>query len=382
MTPNNLPLGPSSIVGSYRIVKRIGAGGMGEVFEAKHALLPRRVALKVLHCELSHGSGMDSRMIQEASILDGLHHPGIVRVFECGFLSDRRPWIAMELVSGESLAERLARDLQLPPIEVCDLVAGLADILATVHTCGIVHRDLKPENVLIAITSSGCSLRIIDWGVARLGPMAKLTQPGVTCGTPTYMSPEQAAGRDIAGPCDIYSLGVIAYEALAGHAPFDGRTLAEVVSLHLHGAAAPLCVECPTAPAALCDLIHQMLEKASSARPTAAEVRERMSSIAQIMEDTHSEFESYEITTKPWIPMQLLPILECVPLFVTPAPSSKRPVVIGRPAWTPELPGPVPGRWSSALIRPDGVAARSLAGFCGATEHELGTAAHRWPAYC
>jgi serine/threonine-protein kinase len=353
MTPNNLALGPGSIVGSYRIVKRIGAGGMGEVFEAKHALLPRRVALKVLHCELSHGSGMDARMIQEASILEGLHHPGIVRVFECGFLSDRRPWIAMELVSGESLADRLARDLQLPPIEVCDLVAGLADILATVHTCGIVHRDLKPENVLIAITSSGCSLRIIDWGVARLGPMARLTQPGVTCGTPIYMSPEQAAGRDIAGPCDIYSLGVIAYEALAGHAPFDGRTLAEVVSLHLHGAAAPLCVQCPTAPAVLCDLIHQMLEKVPSARPTAAEVRERMSSIAQIMEDTHSEFESYEITTKPWIPMQLLPSLECVPLLVTLASSSKRPVVIGRPAWTPELPARVPGLWSSALIRPD-----------------------------
>jgi len=106
MTPNNVALGPGSIVGSYRIVKQIGVGGMGEVFEATHPLLPRRVALKVLHCELSQGSGMDSRMIQEASILDGLRHPGIVRVFECGFLGDRRPWIAMELVTGESLATR------------------------------------------------------------------------------------------------------------------------------------------------------------------------------------------------------------------------------------------------------------------------------------
>jgi eukaryotic-like serine/threonine-protein kinase len=346
MTPNNIALGPGSIVGSYRIVKQIGVGGMGEVFEATHALLPRRVALKVLHGDLSHGSGMDSRMIQEASILDGVRHPGIVRVFECGLLGDRRPWIAMELVSGESLATRLARDVQLAPSEVCDLVASLADILATVHEGGIVHRDLKPENVLLAATGAGFSVRIIDWGVARLGPTARLTRPGVTCGTPTYMSPEQAAGRDIAAPCDMYSLGVIAYEALAGHAPFDGRTLAEVVALHLHGEAAPLFVECPTAPQALCDLIHEMLQKAASARPTAAEVRDRMSSIAQIMEDAHSEFESYDITTKPWLPT---PNLEWLPSLVALAPSAMQSVTIGRPSWTPELPLSVPGQWGSAL---------------------------------
>jgi eukaryotic-like serine/threonine-protein kinase len=347
MTPNNVALGPGSIVGSYRIVKQIGVGGMGEVFEATHALLPRRVALKVLHRELSHGSGMDSRMIQEASILDGLRHSGIVRVFECGFLGDRRPWIAMELVSGESLATRLARDVQLAPSEVCDLVASLADILATVHPCGIVHRDLKPENVLLAATGSGFSPRIIDWGVARLGPTARLTEPGITCGTPTYMSPEQAAGRDIAAPCDMYSLGVIAYEALAGHPPFDGRTLAEVVSLHLHGEAAPLSVECPTAPHALCDLIHQMLEKAPLARPTAADARERMSTIAQCMEDAHPEFESYDITTKPWLPT---PSLEWLPSLVTLAPSIIQSVTIGRPSWTPELATSVPRQWTGAQI--------------------------------
>src|SRR4029077_5336073 len=108
------------------------------------------------------------------------------------------------------------------------------------------------------------------WGVARLGSAARLTLDGFACGTPTYMSPEQATGRDIAAPCDIYSLGVIAYEALAGHAPFDGRTRGEVIPLPLHGEAAPLSVLCPTAPPALCDLIHQMLEKVPSSRPTAS----------------------------------------------------------------------------------------------------------------
>jgi serine/threonine protein kinase len=349
MTANNIALGPGSIVGSYRILNQIGAGGMGEVFEAEHVQLPRRVAIKVLHRELSNAAGMDLRMIQEASILDGLRHPGIVRVFECGFVGDRRPWIAMELVTGESLANRLARDLQLPPAEVCDLVGALADVLATVHPRGIIHRDLKPENVLFAGTNTGFSLRIIDWGVARLGPTARFTQPGATCGTPTYMSPEQATGRDIAAPCDIYSLGVIAYEALAGHAPFDGRTLAEVVSLHLYGEAAPLSVQCPTAPPALCDLIHQMLEKVPSSRPTASEARRRASRIATIMKDDTSEFESYDITTKPWTPMQPLPIVEWAASLV----ASARSMAIRRPAWTPDVPASIPARWNSALIRSD-----------------------------
>lgn len=344
MTANDVALGPGSLVGSYRIVERIGAGGMGEVFEAAHVLLPRRAAIKVLHRELSNAAGMDSRMVQEASILDGLHHPGIVRVFECGFVGDRRPWIAMELVTGGTLANRLARELVLPPAEVCDLVAALAEVLATVHVRGIVHRDLKPENVLFAGTDTGFSLRIIDWGVARLGAAARLTRPGATCGTPTYMSPEQATGRDIAPPCDIYSLGVIAYEALAGHAPFDGRTLVEVLSLHLHAEAMPLSVQCPTAPPALCDLIHQMLEKIPSSRPTASEVHRRASGIARIMKDASSEFESYDLTTKPWTPMQPLPIVEWAASLA-----------IRRPAWTPDVPASIPAGWESALIRLDGL---------------------------
>jgi serine/threonine-protein kinase len=382
MTANNVALGPGSIVGSYRIVKQIGAGGMGEVFEASHVLLQRRAAIKVLHRELSNAAGMDSRMVQEASIVDGVHHPGIVRVFECGFIGDRRPWFAMELITGESLASRLARDVQLPPVEVCDLVAALADVLATVHRRGIVHRDLKPENVLFASTNTGFSLRVIDWGVARLGSAARLTQPGATCGTPTYMSPEQATGLDIAAPCDIYSLGVIAYEALAGHPPFDGRTLAEVVSLHLHGEAAPLSEQCPMAPPALCALIHQMLEKVPSVRPTASEARRSASTIAKRMKDLSSEFESYDITTKPWTPVQPLPIIEWAASLVAHA----RSMAIRRPAWTPEAPASIPARWKSALIRSD----RCTLSYCPRevipgvhVDEPVACTPHKaWPASC
>jgi eukaryotic-like serine/threonine-protein kinase len=288
-----------SIIGSYRIVKQIGVGGMATVFEGVHLMLSRRVAIKVMHPQLRSDSGMDTRMIQEAAILDKLYHPGVARVFDCGLLADARPWIAMELVAGESLAAKLARDAKLSTTEVCNLIAALADVLATTHPRGIVHRDLKPENILFAEASSGFPLRVIDWGVAHLGFEPRLTVDGVTCGTPIYMSPEQTAGCDIAPACDIYSLGVIAYEALAGVAPFEAHTLAEMSAMHVNCEPMPLAEYCPAAPPALCDLIHLMLRKIPSHRPSAADIRQAMQRIAAEILDDSVEFASYAITTAP-----------------------------------------------------------------------------------
>jgi len=319
-----------SIVGSYRIVGQIGAGGMGKVFEAVHTMLPRRVAIKVLRPELGGNPGMDSRMVQEASILDQLQHPGIVRAFDCGLLEDGRPWIAMELVAGESLATRLARAHALPPADVCRIIATLADVLATVHGHGIVHRDLKPDNVLFADPISGCELRVIDWGIARLGSAVRHTLDGVTCGTPIYMSPEQVVGRNIAPPCDLYSLGVIAYEALTGHPPFDGTSIAEVATMHLHAEVPSLVEQCPAAPKALCELVHQMLAKDPAQRPTATDVRDTMRRLAAELSGCDSEFESYDVTT----------ISDAHPITRTASPLR----------WTPEL--PTLGRLMSQVIRP------------------------------
>jgi serine/threonine-protein kinase len=236
-------------------------------------VLPRRAAIKVMHRELCRNPGMATRMVQEAAILDDVRHPGIVRVYECNVLPDHRPWIAMELVGGETLTRRLDHTPQLPWPDVAQLLADVADVLAAVHTRGIVHRDLKPDNLLLT-PGDPYPVRVIDWGVARLGPVGRITLDGLTPGTPIYMSPEQAGGKHIAAPCDIYSLGVIAYEALTGHPPFDGRTLAEVVCKHLTTDAVPLHV-CTTAPTALADLIHAMLDKRASRRPMAVDVRQR-----------------------------------------------------------------------------------------------------------
>jgi serine/threonine protein kinase len=285
-------LGPDVVVGSYRLVREIGRGGMGTVYEAKHLTLPRRAAVKVMHADLRKQPGMATRVVQEASILEDIRHPGVVRVFECSLLPDHRPWIAMELVEGETLANRLAHHGPLPPFEVAAMLAELCDVLACVHARGVTHRDLKPDNILLTPADREFPLRVIDWGVARLGPIGRLTLDGLTPGTPIYMSPEQAMGRNIGAPCDIYSLGVIAYEVLTGHPPFDGRTLAEVVSMHLASDAVPLD-EITKAPNELCVLVHRMLEKDLTLRPGAIETRQIARALAL---ELSAAYDSIEVT--------------------------------------------------------------------------------------
>jgi serine/threonine-protein kinase len=374
MTSELTSLGPDSIVGSYRIIKEIGRGGMGTVYEAIHTVLPRRAAIKVMHSDLRRQPGMATRMVQEAAILEDVRHAGIVRVFECNLLADQRPWIAMELVLGETLAQRLHYQTTLPPADLAKLLSEVADILAAVHSRGIIHRDLKPDNLLLTPSDPYFPVRLIDWGVARLGPMGRLTLDGLTPGTPIYMSPEQATGKNIAAPCDIYSLGVIAYEALAGHPPFDGRTLAEVVCMHLSTAPAPLR-ECTTAPKELCDLVHRMLDKDPSVRPGAIEVRQMARAIALELTSAYAEFEltGVEVEEPAPLPVAVRPRVPHIPNMAHESMPSDEVVVVDpdslefgvtemvpivrKPRWTPEI-GHVPdtlaaqSRKSSTAIGP------------------------------
>jgi serine/threonine-protein kinase len=310
-------------------------------------LLPRRAAIKVMHGELRKQPGMATRVVQEAAILEGLRHPGVVRIFECAILPDLRPWIAMELVEGETLANRLVHRGTLTPYELAALLAEVTDVLAAVHARGVVHRDLKPDNILVTPADREFPLRVIDWGVARLGPLGRLTLDGLTPGTPIYMSPEQATGKNIAAPCDIYSLGVIAYEMLTGHPPFDGRTLAEVVSMHLASEPEPLA-ELTKAPKELCELVHRMLDKHPSMRPGAIEIRQFARSLAL---ELSTAYESFEVTgtAEPRMPRAVKPRRA---LALTAAPTEEAMVVdpdaleygvtemvptIRKPRWTPDL---------------------------------------------
>ncbi len=321
---------------------------MATVYEAGHTVLPRRAALKVMHGDLRRQPGMATRIVQEAAILDSVRHPGIVRVYDCSVLPDHRPWIAMELVEGDTLANRLHDLTALAPVEVATLLGDVADVLAAVHKVGVVHRDLKPDNLLCTPTDYDYPIRVLDWGVARMGPIGRLTIDGLTPGTPIYMSPEQATGRDVGAPCDLYSLGVIAYEALTGRPPFDGHTLAEVVCMHLTRAPAPLRARCG-APAEQCNLVGRMLHKEPMARPTAAEVRQAARAIARELSQAYEEFElsgieiDRAVTRTRSQPAYIMPSDEVVVVDVDATELeygvTEMLPVVRQPRWTPEISG-------------------------------------------
>ncbi len=321
---------------------------MATVYEAGHTVLPRRAALKVMHGDLRRQPGMATRIVQEAAILDSIRHPGIVRVYDCSVLPDHRPWIAMELVEGDTLANRLHDLTALSAVEVATLLGDVADVLAAVHKVGVVHRDLKPDNLLCTPTDYDYPIRVLDWGVARMGPIGRLTIDGLTPGTPIYMSPEQATGRDVGAPCDLYSLGVIAYEALTGRPPFDGHTLAEVVCMHLTRAPAPLRARCG-APAELCNLVGRMLHKEPSARPTAVQVRQAARAIARELSQAYEEFElsgieiDRTVTRTRSQPAYIMPSDEVVVVDVDATELeygvTEMLPVVRQPRWTPEIGG-------------------------------------------
>jgi serine/threonine protein kinase len=265
------PLETGHLISAYRIERPVGMGGMGWVYRARHELTARSVALKILRDDqLAFDRSVD-RMMREASILASVSHAGIPKFFECGLLDDGRPWIAMELVEGLSLAQRLRGPLDSD--HVIDIVASAAEVLAAAHTRGVTHRDLKPENLILASDHTKFPVRVIDWGIAHHPAGARFTNMNEAIGTPTYMAPEQARGGQTGGHCDVYGLGVVAYQALTGRAPFLGATSVEILVQHLNRPPPALAPRCPDAPYGLVELVERMLAKNYEERPSAAEVR-------------------------------------------------------------------------------------------------------------
>jgi serine/threonine-protein kinase len=215
-------------------------------------------------------------MMREASILASVSHPGLPRFYECGMLLDGRPWIAMELIAGRSLAARMQRGV-LSGDEVMDVLGNVAAVLAAAHARGVTHRDLKPDNILMTPNDDAFPVRVIDWGIAHHLAGARYTSMNEAIGTPTYMAPEQARGGPTAGYCDVYGLGVVAYQALVGRPPFVGRTSVEVLVQHLNRPVPALGPRCPDAPCGLIELVERMLAKRFEERPAACEIRPYLS---------------------------------------------------------------------------------------------------------
>jgi eukaryotic-like serine/threonine-protein kinase len=271
-------------VSAYCIDRLIGTGGMGSVYRAEHTLMSREVALKVLRQDQIGQDRSVDRMMREAATLASIPHDGIPRFYECGMLDDGRPWIAMELIAGVPLSTRLARGT-LSPDELIALAGDVAEVLAAAHERGFTHRDLKPDNIFLVPGDPAFPVRLIDWGIAYQVSGARFTSMNEAIGTPTYMAPEQARGGPADGHCDVYGLGVVAYQALAGRPPFVGETSVEILVQHLNRPVPPLAPRCPEAPAELVGLIERMLRKSFEQRPSAAEVAAELHELSRASRD-------------------------------------------------------------------------------------------------
>jgi serine/threonine protein kinase len=237
----------AALAGRYRVERELGRGGMAMVYLAEDLKHRRRVALKVLQPELAAALGPE-RFVREIEIAARLDHPHIIPVYDSG-AADGELYYVMPYVEGESLRQRLQRERQLPLEEAIRIATHVADALSYAHSRDVVHRDIKPENVLL----TGDHARVADFGIARAISAAggeHLTEPGMSIGTPAYMSPEQASATDrVDGRSDIYSLGCVVYEMLVGDPPFTGSTAQAIVARKLTGAVPSLRVVRDTLPA-------------------------------------------------------------------------------------------------------------------------------------
>jgi eukaryotic-like serine/threonine-protein kinase len=243
----------------YRLEHELGRGGMGVVYRATDTTLDRPVAIKVVHPELAAHASIVRRFLAEARTIARLRHPSVVAVHAAG-TADGLLYYVMDEVDGESLRTRLDRERKLPIADVTRIVADLASALDAAGKAGVVHRDVKPENVLIE-RESGRAL-LADFGIARAmaADGATSTGQGVAVGTPAYMSPEQAAGEEVDSRSDLYGLGVVAYEMLAGQPPFQGANRV-VVSKHIAERPLPIERHRPETPKALAGAVMKALEK-------------------------------------------------------------------------------------------------------------------------
>ena len=263
----------------YRLLRLIGDGGMGSVYEARHEALGTSVAPKFLHSDLSRRQGLVQRFIQEAKVVARLQSTPVVRVSDVEQTGDGLAFIVMEFIEGKSL-QTLYEDLyrqgkRLTYAEALEYAMQMLDGLEAAHAAGIVHRDLKPENVLV-VDPAGGEVRVIDWGIAHHPVGPRLTLENLSLGTPTYIAPEQALGRPVDGRADVYALGVIAYEAGVGRPPFASDHALAMVLKHLLEAPPPVRAQRPDVPCCLAALIEAMLAKDPEHRPTAREVRARL----------------------------------------------------------------------------------------------------------
>jgi len=237
--------------GRYKIERQLGEGGMGVVYLARHKVIDKKVAVKVLRADLAKDREMVDRFVQEAKSASSIGNPHIIDIADFGDLPDGSTYFVMEYLEGDPLTKSIEAKMDVK--RLCDVAMQIADGLAAAHTAGIVHRDLKPDNIyLVTRGAKKDFVKILDFGIAKVSNSGttKLTRAGAVFGTPHYMSPEQAAGHPVDHRADIYSLGVIMYEMTSGQLPFNADNFMGILTQHMYKAPVPIralvnTTECP-----------------------------------------------------------------------------------------------------------------------------------------
>jgi serine/threonine-protein kinase len=263
--------------GRYRLDERIAGGGMGDVWRGTDEVLGRTVAVKILLPALLDEPGFAERFRGEARTMATINHPGVVDVYDYG--SDQQlAFLVMEYVEGDALSRTLSRVGRLTPARTMALVAQAADALQAAHANGIVHRDVKPGNLLVRPNGT---LVLTDFGIARSALVGQLTVAGSVLGTASYISPEQASGAVATPASDVYALGVVAYQCLSGHRPFDGATPIEIAMKHVRDTPRPLPSDIPPPVRAIVDraLAKDPAARWATAAAMAAVARQAASSL-------------------------------------------------------------------------------------------------------
>jgi len=254
-------------IGRYVLVRRIGKGVRGYVYLGVHPVIRSRVAIKILHSPADEESDAYKRFVIEAQAVNQIQHPNIIRVMDMAILADKRPYILMEYVDGESLREKMLEG-QLDPDAAYRVIHQILSGLQAAHDANFIHRDLKPRNIIVSTTGEA---KILDFGIAKLirDDRTPITEAGVLLGTPMYIAPEQALGkRELIGPwTDLYSVGIILYELYTGAQPFDAKTTASVLLSHVSAPPVPPSERHPAITPAMEDLILWCLEKDPADRP-------------------------------------------------------------------------------------------------------------------